>query len=59
MNRKMIGEEIYIRVSDSHETWKCADPELEKSFLAKQINDCIYIIDDLNIFPSIYANDNI
>jgi hypothetical protein len=36
MNRKMIGEAIYIRVSDSkkksdsHETWKCADPELEK-----------------------------
>ena len=35
MNRKMIGEAIYIRFmiekkSDSHETWKCADPELEK-----------------------------
>jgi hypothetical protein len=35
MNRKMIGEAIYIRASDnkiksnSHETWKCADPELE------------------------------
>ena len=26
MNRKMIGEAIYIRVSDSHETWKCDDP---------------------------------
>ena len=32
----MIGEAIYIRVSDSkkksdsHETWKYADPELEK-----------------------------
>ena len=31
----MIGEAIYIRVSDkkikfdSHETWKCADQELE------------------------------
>jgi hypothetical protein len=31
MNRKMIGEAIYIRVSDkkikfdSHETWKCAE----------------------------------
>ena len=36
MNRKMIGEAIYIRVSDrkkksdSHQTWKCADPELER-----------------------------
>jgi hypothetical protein len=36
MNRKMIGEAIYIRVSDkkiktdSHETWKCDDPELER-----------------------------
>jgi hypothetical protein len=36
MNRKMIGEAINIRVSDkkiksdSHETWKCADPELER-----------------------------
>jgi hypothetical protein len=30
MNRKMIGEAIYIRVSDSHEMWKCADPELKK-----------------------------
>ena len=30
MNRKMIGEAIYIRVSDRNETWKCADPELEK-----------------------------
>jgi hypothetical protein len=36
LNRKMIGEAIYIRVSDkkikcdSHETWKCADPELER-----------------------------
>ena len=35
MNRKIIGEAIYIRVSDrkiksdSHETWKCVDPELE------------------------------
>ena len=24
----MIGEAIYIRVSDSHETWKCAKAEL-------------------------------
>ena len=30
MNRKMIGEAIHIRVSDSHETWKCADQELER-----------------------------
>jgi hypothetical protein len=36
MNRKMIGEAIYIRVSDSkiksdsHEMWKCADPVLER-----------------------------
>ena len=30
MNRKMIGEAIYIRVSDSHEMWKCADQELER-----------------------------
>ena len=36
MNRKMIDEAIYTRVSDkkiksdSHETWKCADPELER-----------------------------
>jgi hypothetical protein len=36
MNRKMIGEAIYIRVSDkkiksdSHETWKCADAELQQ-----------------------------
>jgi hypothetical protein len=35
MNRKMIGEAIYIRVSDrksisdSQETWKCAEPKLE------------------------------
>ena len=32
----MIGEAIYVRVSDkkiqsdSHETWKCANPELER-----------------------------
>jgi hypothetical protein len=34
MNRKMIGEAIYIRVSkiksDSHRTWKCADTELQR-----------------------------
>ena len=29
MNRKMIGEAIYYK-SDSHETWKCVDPELER-----------------------------
>ena len=34
MNRKMIGEAIYIRVSDikiksdNHETWKCAETKL-------------------------------
>jgi hypothetical protein len=36
MNRKMIGEAINIRVSDkkiksdSHETWKCVDAELQR-----------------------------
>jgi hypothetical protein len=36
MNRKIIGEVIYIRVSDrklksdSHETWKCVNPEWER-----------------------------
>jgi hypothetical protein len=29
-NRKMIAEAIYIRVSNSHKTWKCADQELER-----------------------------
>jgi hypothetical protein len=44
MNRKMIGEAIYIRVSDrkmksdSHKTWKCADQALER-----QIRRFIYV----------------
>jgi hypothetical protein len=42
----MIGEAIYIRVSDkkiksdSHETWKCADAELQQQFRYFPYGEC-------------------